>query len=80
MSDMMHRPWSLDGKRLQTASTGLDIPTKDAGIAWRSGTDFTQQCIFWWTITRLASSRLKWHNSAAEENLASNRRIVDWPL
>ena len=41
LSDMVYRPWSLEGKRLETVSTDMDIPTMDVGIAWRKGTEFS---------------------------------------
>lgn len=41
LSDMVYRPWSLEGKRLETVLTDLDIPTMDVGIAWRKGVEFT---------------------------------------
>lgn len=41
LSDMVYRPWSLEGKRLETISTNLEIPTMDVGIAWRKGIQFT---------------------------------------
>ena len=41
LSDMVYRPWSLEGRRLETVSTDIEIPTMDVGIAWRSGAEFT---------------------------------------
>ncbi|WP_259810910.1 LysR family transcriptional regulator [Aliiroseovarius crassostreae] len=41
LSDMVYRPWSLEGRRLETVSTDVEIPTMDVGIAWRSGVEFT---------------------------------------
>ncbi len=41
LSDMVYRPWSLEGKRLETVSTDIEIPTMDVGMAWRKGTEFT---------------------------------------
>ena len=37
LSDMVYRPWSLEGKRIGTASTDQEIPTMDVGLAWRKG-------------------------------------------
>jgi DNA-binding transcriptional LysR family regulator len=42
LSDMVYRPWSLEGKRLGTVQTDQDIPTMDVGLAWRKGTEFTR--------------------------------------
>lgn len=37
LSDMVRRPWSLEGKRIGTAVTDVDIPSMDVGLAWRKG-------------------------------------------
>jgi DNA-binding transcriptional LysR family regulator len=34
LSDMVYRPWSLEGQRLETRNVDADIPTMDVGIAW----------------------------------------------
>lgn len=41
LSDMVYRPWSLEGKRLETLSTDIEPPTMDVGLAWRRGVEFT---------------------------------------
>ncbi|MBS9718925.1 LysR family transcriptional regulator [Pseudohalocynthiibacter aestuariivivens] len=41
LSDMVYRPWSLEGKRLETVSTDIEIPTMDVGLAWRKASDFS---------------------------------------
>ncbi len=41
LSDMVYRPWSLEGKRLETVSTDIEIPTMDVGIAWHKGVNFS---------------------------------------
>lgn len=41
LSNMVYRPWSLEGKRLETVSTDIETPTMDVGIAWRKGTEFS---------------------------------------
>jgi len=35
LSDMVYRPWSLEGQRLETRVLEDDIPTMDVGLAWR---------------------------------------------
>ncbi|MCP5072422.1 MAG: LysR family transcriptional regulator [Rhodobacteraceae bacterium] len=42
LSDMVYRPWSLEGKRIVTAQTDYDIPSMDVGLAWRKGLEFSQ--------------------------------------
>jgi len=34
LSDMVYRPWSLEGQRIELRSIGDDIPTMDVGLAW----------------------------------------------
>lgn len=35
LSDMVYRPWSLEGKRIETVPTDMETPTMDVGLAWR---------------------------------------------
>ncbi len=35
LSDMVYRPWSLEGQRIEMRSITADIPTMDVGLAWR---------------------------------------------
>lgn len=34
LSDMVYRPWSLEGRRIETVQTSADIPTMDVGMAF----------------------------------------------
>ena len=34
LSDMVYRPWSLEGQRIELRSVVDDIPTMDVGLAW----------------------------------------------
>ena len=34
LSDMMYRPWSLEGDQIEVREVAANIPTMDAGIAW----------------------------------------------
>ena len=34
LSDMVYRPWSLEGQRIETRHVIGDIPTMDVGLAW----------------------------------------------
>lgn len=42
LSDMVYRPWSLEGKRIGTAATDQVIPSMDVGLAWQKGVTFSQ--------------------------------------
>ncbi|SDU48177.1 LysR family transcriptional regulator [Stappia sp. ES.058] len=41
LSDMVYRPWSLEGKRIGTASTTQEIPSMDVGLAYCRSTPLT---------------------------------------
>ncbi|ANP89811.1 LysR family transcriptional regulator [Rhizobium leguminosarum] len=41
LSDMVHRPWSLEGRRIETINIEDPVPPMDVGLAWRANTDFT---------------------------------------
>lgn len=42
LSDMVYRPWSLEGKRIGTITTDKEIPSMDVGLAWRRGLEFSR--------------------------------------
>ena len=41
LSDMVHRPWSLEGRRIETVVMRDPIPAMDVGLAWRRDIEFT---------------------------------------
>jgi DNA-binding transcriptional LysR family regulator len=41
LSDMVLRPWSLEGKRIETIVPTDAIPPMDVGLAWRRNAAFT---------------------------------------
>lgn len=41
LSDMVHRPWSLEGKRIETIVPRDPVPSMDLGLAWRRNAEFT---------------------------------------
>jgi DNA-binding transcriptional LysR family regulator len=42
LSDMVYRPWSLEGDRLEAMSMFEPIPSMDVGIAWKRGAKLTR--------------------------------------
>ena len=36
LSDMVYRPWSLEGQRIDTCDLVDDVPTMDVGVAWKA--------------------------------------------
>lgn len=41
LSDMVYRPWSLEGRRLETMSINEVIPPMDVGLIWRRNVGFS---------------------------------------
>ena len=41
LSDMVHRPWSLEGKRIETINIADPVPAMDVGLAWNIAAEFT---------------------------------------
>ena len=39
LSDMVYRPWSLDGRRVEVVSLADRIPTMDVGLAWAANVE-----------------------------------------
>ena len=37
LSDMVYRPWSLEGDRIETRAVVEDVPSMDTGLLWRAG-------------------------------------------
>lgn len=45
LSDMVYRPWSLEGRRLEIAAIEEDIPPMDVGLVWRRNARFSPAMI-----------------------------------
>lgn len=41
LSDMVYRPWSLEGRRIETVVMKDPIPAMNVGLAWKNGSEFT---------------------------------------
>lgn len=41
LSDMVHRPWSLEGRRIETIVLHDPVPSMDVGLAWRRNVEFS---------------------------------------
>jgi DNA-binding transcriptional LysR family regulator len=41
LSDMVYRPWSLEGRRIETINPSDPIPAMDVGLAWKRNTEFS---------------------------------------
>lgn len=45
LSDMVYRPWSLEGRRIETINLEDPVPSMDVGLAWRRGAQLTPAMI-----------------------------------
>lgn len=43
LSDMVHRPWSLEGRRIETITPSNDVPSMNVGLAWSADRDITPE-------------------------------------
>ena len=41
LSDMVYRPWSLEGKRIETMVLRDPVPPMSVGLAWRKNREFS---------------------------------------
>jgi molybdate transport repressor ModE-like protein len=41
LSDMVYRPWSLEGKRIETINLSDPIPTMNIGLGWKHGIELS---------------------------------------
>ena len=41
LSDMVYRPWSLEGQRIEVRNVIGDVPTMDVGLAWKRESDLS---------------------------------------
>lgn len=41
LSDMVYRPWSLEGKRIETINLKNPVPAMSVGLAWKKGVEDT---------------------------------------
>ena len=39
LSDMVYRPWSLEGRRVEVMPVSEPVPTMDVGFAWSAASD-----------------------------------------
>ena len=41
LSDMVYRPWSLEGRRIETINLKDAVPTMNVGLGWKQGAEHT---------------------------------------
>lgn len=47
LSDMVYRPWSLEGKRIETINLRDAVPAMNIGLGWKRGQEFTPAMAAW---------------------------------
>lgn len=47
LSDMVYRPWSLEGKRIETINLRDPVPAMNIGLGWKQGLEFTPAMAAW---------------------------------
>ena len=45
LSDMVYRPWSLEGEHVEVREIGDPVPTMDAGLAWGRGLELSASAV-----------------------------------
>jgi DNA-binding transcriptional LysR family regulator len=42
LSDMVYRPWSLDGRRVEVVALADQVPSMDVGLAWAADAELDE--------------------------------------
>jgi DNA-binding transcriptional LysR family regulator len=56
LSDMVYRPWSLEGQRIDVKPLTDGVPSMDVGLAWRRGAELSSAAAVFQEYLRLAFS------------------------
>lgn len=56
LSDMVYRPWSLEGQRLEQRQLADPVPSMDVGLAWRQGARLSPPAEFFRAFMRLVTA------------------------
>ena len=65
LSDMMYRPWSLEGDRIEVREVAANIPTMNTGLAWRRSHDLSSEARLFVDFCRIeySTGRLETHRN-----------------
>ena len=55
LSDMVYRPWSLDGRRVEVRSVADEIPSMDVGLVWTSDVPLEEPAAAFRDLMRIGS-------------------------
>ena len=58
LSDMVYRPWSLDGQRIETRVIDEGVPSMDVGLAWKRDAEADAACGAFTDFMRYAAAGL----------------------
>ncbi|CTQ58486.1 LysR family transcriptional regulator [Roseibium album] len=67
LSDMVHRPWSLEGRRVEVIEVSDEIPTMDVGLVWRNGRSYNEATKAFIDFMHLGMGTDQSHNFAGTE-------------
>lgn len=67
LSDMVHRPWSLEGRRVEVIEVSDEIPTMDVGLVWRNGRSYSEATKAFVDFMHLGMGTDQSHNFATSE-------------
>ncbi len=67
LSDMVHRPWSLEGRRVEVLEVSDEIPTMDVGLVWHNGRSYSEATKAFIDFMHLGMGTDQSHNFAGTE-------------
>ncbi|WP_051644805.1 LysR substrate-binding domain-containing protein [Labrenzia sp. DG1229] len=67
LSDMVHRPWSLEGRRVEVIEVLDEIPTMDVGLVWHNGRSYSEATKAFIDFMHLGMGTDQSHNFAGTE-------------
>ncbi|MBG6145750.1 MAG: LysR family transcriptional regulator [Roseibium album] len=67
LSDMVHRPWSLEGRRVEVIEVSDEIPTMDVGLVWHNGRSYSEATKAFIDFMHLGMGTDQSHNFAGTE-------------
>lgn len=79
LSDMVYRPWSLEGQRLETRGLEEEIPSMDIGLAWKRGREMSPETEAFAEFLRFAVTGVGYWKEAAVAGPADKPSIFEIP-
>ena len=79
LSDMVYRPWSLEGQRLETRILEEEIPSMDIGLAWKRGREMSPETDAFAEFLRFAVTGVGHWKEAAAQGVQERPSIFEIP-